>query len=291
MEYLDGISLKRYIQKKGKLDTETALTILHPVISSLGAVHERGLIHRDISPDNILITRNSEVKLIDFGASKSCAEDEKSVSIVLKQGFAPEEQYRTHGVQGPWSDIYALAVTVYFSITGQLPPESIQRLYEDTIALPSALGSDIKPFQEKALMKALAVHAKDRYKSMRDFERDIYGFQSRTSNEQTPVVSEDAEYRMHTAKPDKNAPTLERIPGAQKGTQIEKKNAPSQREEFSVDTAKDGNPDNVRTKKVKVDNPRKIKRIEKNQETSIEQTDKNNGDSILSELFISEDEQ
>ena len=182
MEYLDGISLKRYIQKKGKLDTDTALTILHPVISSLGAVHEVGLIHRDISPDNILITRNSEVKLIDFGASKNASED-KSVSIVLKQGFAPEEQYRTHGVQGPWSDIYALAVTIYFCITGQLPPESIQRLYEDTLTPPSHLGSDITPKQERALLKALAVLAKDRYKSMREFERDIYGYPSRTATE------------------------------------------------------------------------------------------------------------
>ncbi len=174
MEYLDGISLKKYVQRKGKLSLETALTILHPVVSSLACVHDAGMIHRDISPDNILITRKGEVKLIDFGASKQNVDDGRSLSIVLKQGFAPEEQYRTHGEQGPWSDVYALSVTIYFCITGQLPPESIQRLYEDTLTPPSALGVSIKAYQEKALLKGMAVLAKNRFRSVKDMERDLY---------------------------------------------------------------------------------------------------------------------
>jgi len=287
MEYLDGISLKRYIQKKGKLNTDTALTILHPVISSLGAVHEVGLIHRDISPDNILITRNSEVKLIDFGASKNASED-KSVSIVLKQGFAPEEQYRTHGVQGPWSDIYALAVTIYFCITGQLPPESIQRLYEDTLTPPSKLGADIKPKQEKALLKALAVLAKDRYKNMRDFEKDIYGYPSRTTptekKQTTPKTTknkttesapkpvknveptETVEYKLHTAKNEKTSVKLERLSGAKQSTEIGKRATPPPRKQLSADLVKNGNPNNVRTKKVQRNEIRKIEHIVKNEQ-------------------------
>lgn len=175
MEYLDGVSLKRYVQKKGKLDVDTTLTILRPVITSLGAVHKAGLIHRDISPDNILITRNSEVKLIDFGASLHSGESEKSHSIVLKQGFAPEEQYRTHGNQGPWSDIYALGITIYYCVTGQLPPESIQRLYDDNLIPPSQNGVEIEKHREKALLKAIAVKAEDRYATVEEFEADIYG--------------------------------------------------------------------------------------------------------------------
>ena len=174
MEYLDGISLKRYVRRKGKLDATTALTILKPVILSLDAVHKTGLIHRDVSPDNILITKTNEVKLIDFGASKEANPDGQSVSIVLKQGFAPEEQYRLHGEQGPWTDIYALGVTIYYCITGQLPPESIQRMYDDTIIPPSELGAKITASQERALMKALAVFAKDRYRSMAEFAADVY---------------------------------------------------------------------------------------------------------------------
>lgn len=183
MEFLDGISLKRYVRRKGKLDATTALTILKPVILSLEAVHKTGLIHRDVSPDNILITKTNEVKLIDFGASKEANPDGQSVSIVLKQGFAPEEQYRLHGEQGPWTDVYALGVTIYYCITGQLPPESIQRMYDDTIIPPSELGAKITESQERALMKALAVFAKDRYRSMAEFAADVYADNGKNESE------------------------------------------------------------------------------------------------------------
>ena len=175
MEYLDGISLKKYMQRKGgKISMDEILNIKRPVMDSLVQVHKTGLIHRDISPDNIIITKYNEVKLIDFGAAKQSNLDGKSLSIVLKQGFAPEEQYRTHGEQGPWTDVYALGVTLYFCVTGQLPPESIQRMYKDTIVRPSELGADITPGQEAALMKALAVLAKNRYRDVSQMIAGLY---------------------------------------------------------------------------------------------------------------------
>lgn len=186
MEYLDGVSLKKYVQKKGKLDTETTLTILHPTISSLSSVHAMGYIHRDISPDNILITRDSDVKLIDFGASQK-SDDNRPHSIVLKQGFAPEEQYRQQGIQGPWSDVYAMGITIYYCITGTLPPESIQRTYDDTLIPPSKLGADISRSQENALMKAISVKARDRYQTISEFEREIYGAKRETFDQQKPI--------------------------------------------------------------------------------------------------------
>ena len=143
-------------------------------MESLVSVHKLGLIHRDISPDNIIVTKNSEVKLIDFGAAKQSNLDGKSLSIVLKQGFAPEEQYRTHGEQGPWTDIYALGVTIYYAITGTLPPESIQRLYKDTIIRPSEKGAEISPTQESALMKSLAVFARHRYQDVTQMMNGLY---------------------------------------------------------------------------------------------------------------------
>lgn len=176
MEYLDGISLKKYLQRKGgRLPCDEILSVLRPVIESLASVHKLGLIHRDISPDNIMITKNNEVKLIDFGAAKQSNLDGKSLSIVLKQGFAPEEQYRTHGEQGPWTDIYALGVTIYYCITGTLPPESIQRMYKDTIVRPSEKGAVISPTQESALMKSLAVYAKHRYQDCTQMMAGLYG--------------------------------------------------------------------------------------------------------------------
>lgn len=180
MEYLDGVSLKKYISRKGgKLSCDEVLTILRPVLDSLVSVHRQGLIHRDISPDNIIITKNNEVKLIDFGAAKQSNLDGKSLSIVLKQGFAPEEQYRTHGEQGPWTDIYAIGVTIYYAITGSLPPESIQRMYKDTIVRPSEKGAQISPTQESALMKSLAVFAKHRYQDVTQMINGLYGLRGK----------------------------------------------------------------------------------------------------------------
>lgn len=175
MEFLDGVSLKQYVRRKGgKLPMSDVLNIIRPVMESLILVHQTGLIHRDISPDNILITRYNEVKLIDFGAAKQSNLDGKSLSIVLKQGFAPEEQYRTHGEQGPWTDVYALGATIYFCLTGQLPVESIQRMVKDTIKRPSELGAVITSGQENALMKSLAVYKRNRYENVQQMMNGLY---------------------------------------------------------------------------------------------------------------------
>ena len=206
MEFLDGISLKKYMQRKGKVTMDEILSILRPVMDSLVQVHETGLIHRDISPDNIIITKHSEVKLIDFGAAKQSNLDGKSLSIVLKQGFAPEEQYRTHGEQGPWTDVYALGVTIYYCITGQLPPESIQRMYKDTIIRPSELGAVISPSQEAALMKSLAVFAKSRYRDVSQMIAGLYNPRAR----RTPLPTSQSSSAIAAARARANVPTVDR---------------------------------------------------------------------------------
>lgn len=176
MEFLDGVSLKKYLQRRGgKVGVDEILTIMRPVMDSLTQVHKIGLIHRDISPDNILITKYNEVKLIDFGASKYSNPDGRSLSIVLKQGFAPPEQYDTHGEQGPWTDVYALGVTIYFAITGVLPPESIRIMMgKEAIKRPSELGIAIDAGVENALMKALAVDKKKRYQDVQQMINGLY---------------------------------------------------------------------------------------------------------------------
>ncbi len=176
MEFLDGVSLKKYLQRKGgKLPVDEVLTIMRPVMESLTQVHKIGLIHRDISPDNILITKFNEVKLIDFGAAKYSNPDGKSMSIVLKQGFAPPEQYDTHGEQGPWTDVYALGVTIYYAITGTLPPESIRVMMgKEAIKRPSELGIAIDPGVENALMKCLAVDRKKRHPDVQSMINGLY---------------------------------------------------------------------------------------------------------------------
>lgn len=176
MEFLDGVSLKKYLQRKGgKISVDEVLTIMRPVMDSLTQVHKLGLIHRDISPDNILITKYNEVKLIDFGAAKYSNPDGRSLSIVLKQGFAPPEQYDTHGDQGPWTDVYALGVTIYYAITGTLPPESIRVVMgKEAIKRPSELGIAIDAGVENALMKSLAVDKKKRYQDVQSMINGLY---------------------------------------------------------------------------------------------------------------------
>ena len=112
MEYLEGISLKhRAIQCGNRIPKEEILEIMSPVIESLAEVHRAGLIHRDISPDNIMICKNGEVKLIDFGAAREVSEDgDKTLSVLVKKGYSPEEQYRTHGEQGTWNDVYSISL-------------------------------------------------------------------------------------------------------------------------------------------------------------------------------------
>lgn len=167
MDYVDGLSLKEYVaQHGGRIPYEQAIGILMPVMQALEQVHALGLLHRDISPDNIYITSSGQSMLLDFGAARFALDGDKSLSVILKHGFAPEEQYRSHGNQGPWTDVYALGATLYNCITGLLPPDSIDRLHNDTLTLPSALGIAVPPYAEQALCRALAVRPEIRFASM-----------------------------------------------------------------------------------------------------------------------------
>lgn len=175
MEYLEGVTLKSYIkQQGGKLPVDQVIAALELPMLSLAQMHKAGLIHRDISPDNIMLTANGDMKLLDFGAARDYAtEDQKSLSVMLKPGYAPEEQYRTKGKQGPWSDVYAFAATVYKCITGVTPIESMERLRQDDLKKPSELGVNISAQTEAALLKGMSVFAENRYQSMEELHRDL----------------------------------------------------------------------------------------------------------------------
>ena len=177
MEYIDGMSLKEYLQTQGgKISTENAMRILQPVMEALGQVHALNLLHRDISPDNIYITAKGESRLLDFGAARFAAGDNnKSVSVILKHGYAPEEQYSSRGNQGPWTDVYAMGATLYRCVTGVLPPDAIERVHGDTLKTPSELGIQLPDCMEKALMKALALKTEDRFADMKTFLSALKG--------------------------------------------------------------------------------------------------------------------
>ena len=180
MEYVDGKSFEKLIQEKyeenGGMSWDEVAEVIDPVLNALAAVHSEGIIHRDIAPDNICIMRNGTVKLLDFGAARySLGDATRSLDVVLKHGFAPKEQYSRRGKQGPYTDIYATAATMYYAITGHKPPDAIERTDRDELALPSAMNLPfpISYEQEGVLLKALSVDSYDRYQSAAEFQRDL----------------------------------------------------------------------------------------------------------------------
>ena len=175
MEYLEGVSLSEYLRKKGgRIPWQEAWELMLPLMDALSAVHEKKIVHRDIKPDNIIITDDGLTKLLDFGAARYVyGVQSHSLDTVLTPGFAPFEQYFRRGNQGPWTDVYALAATMYCAITGTVPPESAERSYKDTLVLPSSLGTVLPDYAEAAILKALAVHEDNRYRDMDGFKSAV----------------------------------------------------------------------------------------------------------------------
>lgn len=175
MEYLEGITLKQYLQTYGPISVEEMQNIFAPILEALDKIHQNGVIHRDISPDNIMCLPEGEAKLMDFGAARDYTDySEEGLSVILKMGFAPIEQYDSHGKQGPWTDIYALGATMYQCLTGRKPDDATKRSLEDTLVSPSMLGVRIAPPVEYAIMGALQIRPADRYRNLGEFCENLY---------------------------------------------------------------------------------------------------------------------
>ena len=187
MEYVDGITLRMFLEEHGELrDFSSVWKQMEPVLEAVAAIHERGYVHRDISPDNIMVQRDGRLKLMDFGASRMYQPDadrQKTMTVLIKDGFTPPEQYNAHGKQGPWTDIYALSAVLYYLLTGYTPESAMERRVRDTLFLPSEFGCEISPETEiKLVSRGLALDPKERYQSVREMENDLVG-----EAEQVPV--------------------------------------------------------------------------------------------------------
>ena len=176
MEYVEGLPLNTWLKQHGALSPQAADALLLPLMEALGWVHGKGIVHRDIAPDNIIVTKDRTAKLIDFGAARySTGEKSKSLDVILKHGFAPKEQYTRRGRQGAWTDVYAMAATYYYAVTGRIPPDAIDRIEQDDLIPPSTLGAKLSPAAEEALLKGLEINAQDRWQSMADFAAAMRG--------------------------------------------------------------------------------------------------------------------
>lgn len=177
MEYLPGMTLKSYLKSKGgRIGCEEVIPIADAVITALKEIHAGGIIHRDISPDNIMLCNDGRIKLLDFGAARfSDADQERTRSIILKPGFAPPEQYQAKSKQGPWTDIYALCATVYRAITGVLPDESVNRVIEDTVQSPIQIYSDIPERISNTVMKGMSIYPEIRFSNVDELKKALDG--------------------------------------------------------------------------------------------------------------------
>lgn len=186
MEYLDGITLSEYLKKEaavspqGRIAPEEAISMLTPVMLSLQRVHDSGMIHRDIAPDNIMLLKDGGVRLIDFGAARHAVHDcGKSMTVIIKDGYSPEEQYNSHSVQGPAADVYALSATLYQMITGITPPgaiergEYLQKHKRDMLPPPSKFNKAVTKTQDTAILNGMALHTQDRTQSVAELYEEL----------------------------------------------------------------------------------------------------------------------
>ena len=175
MEYVEGKDLKAYANEKGgKLPEEELLKLMHPVAESLVILHKNHIIHRDISPDNIMMDNKGKVMLIDLGASREFGDLQSSMSVLLKPGYAPLEQYNSNAAQGPYTDVYALCATMYRLITGVRPVDVVDRIAHDAIKRPSEFKISISSHTDAAIMKGLAVSSQDRFQTMEELMDSLY---------------------------------------------------------------------------------------------------------------------
>ena len=181
MEYVQGVTMKDYVRSRGgRITAQETFAILGPVMEALEKVHEAGIVHRDISPDNIMMRPNGRAKLLDFGAVREVANAEvdkvltKSTEAILKHGFAPIEQYQSRGGLGPWTDVHALCATVYYCLTGKVPADAVLRVMgEETVDWDAVPG--ITDAQAAVLEKGMALMPKTRIRSVKELYEGVFG--------------------------------------------------------------------------------------------------------------------
>lgn len=168
MELLEGEDLMHRLKREGAMRWEQMAPILKTIMNALEQIHAVGLIHRDISPDNIFLTEQG-ARLIDFGSVRNY-QGEANMTAMVKRNFAPWEQFLSTGHQGPWTDIYALAVTAYYAMTGQLPPPATERRAGDKLIPLERIRPEIPREICAAIHKGMMVLPENRFQTVRQFK-------------------------------------------------------------------------------------------------------------------------
>ncbi len=169
MEYVEGITLQQYIKEYGRLSYQELLQLLEPVMKSLAQIHRQGVIHKDISPSNLLIGLDNEARLIDFGAADLLeSRHQNNNTVILKTGYAPPEQYLIEGKQGAWTDVYAMSAMMYMALTGKTPVDSVARLQGTKLYPDINEINGLEKWQINALLTGMDLKIANRYKNMEE---------------------------------------------------------------------------------------------------------------------------
>lgn len=198
MEFIEGVTLRKYLaENNGCLTEKQTLEMFQPLLYSLEEVHRAGIVHRDISPDNIIVQPDGSLKLIDFGAARqSTGEATQSLTVILKHGYAPEEQYRSRSKQGPFTDVYAISATIYKVLTGATPVDAMSRMFEDELKPLDQYPNRITQRTCAAIQKAMAVRAANRYQTIKELVAALYEKEITVE----PTLAMPVAKRKHTGK-------------------------------------------------------------------------------------------
>lgn len=168
MEYVSGMTLKDYVISCGTINSEQAMYIALGMANALREVHSKHILHRDVSPDNIMLCHDGSVKLLDFGAARQVfPEGSQLLSVILKPGFAPLEQYMRKGRQGEYTDLYSLAASLFYAVTKQIP-EDPQNRFEDDSAMQNNIYG-LQPDLWEVIRKTMSVKYTDRFQTTEEF--------------------------------------------------------------------------------------------------------------------------
>lgn len=176
-EFLQGETLAQKLERDGTLPAAEAIELILPVINSIQLIHSQGTIHSNICPENIFLTADGKVKLIDFAAYRTATTSHsRSLSVVVNAGYSAEEQYRSRSDQGTYTDVYSLGAVLYRMITGMAPPDAFER----RASYERNKRDIIKPFrggvtrnQATAIMNALNVQIEDRTQEAAAFAHEL----------------------------------------------------------------------------------------------------------------------
>lgn len=191
MDYVEGETLKTRLRRDGVLTYSACYAMLRPMMEDLQKVHQLGIIHRDISPDNIMIQKDGSVKLLDLGAAKDLSKKSDGMSqLVTKNGFSPAEQYMDSGKIGPWTDVYALCATIYYACYGKLVPQALERLDQDTLTFDLPVKEAIPQNVIETLKKGLAIRAAERIQSVEELMQRLNVSAARPAPIPQPVAKQ-----------------------------------------------------------------------------------------------------